>query len=204
MRSFGMHGRLPLILQTEAAECGLACLAMIAGYHGHQIDIGTLRRRYPISLKGATLRSLVNVAKDLHFSCRSLRLEPDHLHQLQLPAILHWDMDHFVVLKKVSGDNLILHDPGCGVKQTGLSEAGKHLTGIAVELFPAEDFVPIDERDRLRLSVFWPHMRRTSHALLQVFVLSVILELFVIASPQAALHRKISRACREGHRPAPH
>jgi ATP-binding cassette subfamily B protein RaxB len=113
-------------------------------------------------------------------------------------------MDHFVVLKKVSGDNLILHDPGCGVRQTGLSEAGKHLTGIAVELFPAEDFVPIDERDRLRLSVFWPHMRRTSHALLQVFVLSVILELFVIASPQAALHRKISRACREGHRPAPH
>ena len=80
MQSFGIHGGLPLILQTEAAECGLACLAMIAGYHGHQIDIGTLRRRYPISLKGATLRSLINVAKDLHFSCRSLRLEPDHLH----------------------------------------------------------------------------------------------------------------------------
>jgi ATP-binding cassette, subfamily B, bacterial CvaB/MchF/RaxB len=183
MQSFSIQGRVPVVIQTEAAECGLACLAMIAGYHGHHIDLGTLRRRHPVSLKGVTLKSLIKVARDLHFSCRALRLDLDHLSQVQLPAILHWDMDHFVVLKKVTRSHLVLHDPAYGVKRISISEVGKHLTGIAVELFPAEGFAPSDERARLRFSTFWPHMRGTSHALLQVFVLSVILELFVIASP---------------------
>ena len=71
-----MHfGRVPVVMQTEAAECGIACLAMIAGYHGHRIDLGTLRRRHPVSLKGVTLKSLMKVARDLHFSCRALRLD---------------------------------------------------------------------------------------------------------------------------------
>src|SRR5262249_59201772 len=102
LQSFTLSGRLPAILQTEATECGVACLAMIAGYHGHAIDLGTLRRRHPVSLKGVTLRSLIEVAGDLHLSCRSLRFEMEALNQLQLPAIIHWDLDHFVVLKRVT------------------------------------------------------------------------------------------------------
>ena len=142
MQGFSIYGRLPVILQTEASECGLACLAMIAAYHGHHIDLGTLRRRHPVSLKGVTLRSLIKVAKELHFSCRALRFELDHLRQLQVPAIVHWDMDHFVVLKKVTRSHLVLHDPAYGVRRISISEVGKHLTGIAVELFRAENFVP--------------------------------------------------------------
>ena len=78
MQSFSLS-RLPVVIQTEAAECGLACLAMIAGYHGHRIDLGTLRRRHPVSLKGVTLKSLIKVAKDLHFSCRALRFDLNDL-----------------------------------------------------------------------------------------------------------------------------
>ena len=196
MNSFGIYGRLPVIHQTEASECGLACLAMIADYHGHRIDLGTLRRRHPVSLKGVTLRSLIKVAKELHLSCRPLRFELDQLHKLQLPAIVHWDMDHFVVLKKVSGSHLVLHDPACGVRRISISEVSKHLTGIAVELFPAEGFAPINEKARLKFSTFWSHMRGTSHALLQVFVLSVILELLVLAGPfylQLAVDEVIAR-----------
>ena len=96
--SFTGRGRLPLVRQTEAAECGLACLAMVASYHGHRIDLNTLRRRYPVSLNGVTLRALIQVASQLHLLGRPLRLEPGHLRQLRLPAILHWDMSHFVVL----------------------------------------------------------------------------------------------------------
>ena len=191
-----MTSRLPMILQTEASECGLACLAMVAGYHGHRIDLGTLRRRHPVSLKGVTLRNLIKVAKELHFSCRAVRFEVEQLHQLQLPAIMHWDMDHFVVLKRATRSHLVLHDPAYGVRRISISDVGKHLTGIAVELIRSEGFAPIKEKNRLKLSTFWPQMHGASHALLQVFILSIILELLVIAGPfylQLAVDEVIGR-----------
>ena len=192
-----MHfGRVPVVMQTEAAECGIACLAMIAGYHGHRIDLGTLRRRHPVSLKGVTLKSLMKVARDLHFSCRALRLDLGDLSQLQLPAILHWDMDHFVVLKKVTRSHLVLHDPAYGVKRLSISEAGKHLTGIALELFPVEGFSKKDDTAKLKFSSLWPHIRGSSAALLQVLVLSLILNVFVLVSPfylQFAIDEVVAR-----------
>jgi ATP-binding cassette subfamily B protein RaxB len=81
---FSGRGRLPVIQQTEAAECGLACLAMIASYHGHNIDLNTLRRRHPVSLKGVTLRALIQVASLMNFACRPLRFELDHLPKLSM------------------------------------------------------------------------------------------------------------------------
>ena len=120
---FGGRGRLPTVYQTEAAECGLACLAMLACFHGHQVDLGTLRRRYPPSLNGVTLRALIQVAQHLDFVCRPVRFELHHLRQLQLPAILHWDMNHFVVLKAASRKGIVVHDPACGQKFLPIAEA---------------------------------------------------------------------------------
>jgi ATP-binding cassette, subfamily B, bacterial CvaB/MchF/RaxB len=177
------RGRLPLIQQTEAAECGLACLAMVAWFHGHHIDLNTLRRRHPVSLKGVTLRGLIQVASHLHLACRPIRFELGHLGQLSLPAILHWDMNHFVVLRSVTKRGLIVHDPSVGERSFPISEASKHLTGIALELSPAEGFLPKEETSRLPFSIFWRQMRGSTHALIQIFVLSVILEAFVIAGP---------------------
>jgi ATP-binding cassette subfamily B protein RaxB len=67
--------RVPLILQTEAAECGLACLAMVAGAHGLATDLPTLRQRFSLSLKGVTLADLVRMADALQFNSRALRAE---------------------------------------------------------------------------------------------------------------------------------
>ncbi|MFL5142993.1 MAG: peptidase domain-containing ABC transporter [Microvirga sp.] len=181
--SFTGRGRLPLVRQTEAAECGLACLAMVASYHGHRVDLNTLRRRYPVSLNGVTLRALIQVASQLHLLGRPLRLEPGHLRQLRLPAILHWDMNHFVVLKSVGRSGITIHDPGSGEKSLSHAEASKHLTGVVLELSPTEGFLRKDERTKLPLSVFWTHLTGSSHALIQIFVLSVVLQLLVLASP---------------------
>src|SRR3954471_1642148 len=137
---FGGRSRLPVIQQTEAAECGLACLAMIASYHGHRIDLNTLRRRHPVSLKGATLRGLIQVANHLHLAGRPLRFELSHRRQLRLPAIVHWDMSHFVVLKTVTGGGITVHDPARGEKRYAIDEASKHLTGVALELTPSAEF----------------------------------------------------------------
>jgi ATP-binding cassette, subfamily B, bacterial CvaB/MchF/RaxB len=180
---FGSQGHLPVIQQTEAAECGLACLAMISSYHGHRIDLNTLRRRHPVSLKGVTLRALIQVASQMHLACRPLRFELSQLRQLHLPAIVHWDMNHFLVLKLVTRKGILVHDPASGEKFFPIAEASKHLTGVALELSPSEGFLPKDERARLPFSAFWTQLRGSTHALVQILILSIILEAFVIVSP---------------------
>jgi ATP-binding cassette subfamily B protein RaxB len=175
--------RLPVVQQTEAAECGLACLAMIASYHGHRIDLNTLRRRYPVSLKGVTLRALIQVASHLHLAGRPLRFELNHLRQLRLPAIVHWDMSHFVVLKAVTGTGITVHDPALGEKRYSIDEASKHLTGVALELTPSAEFSAKNETVRLPLRSFWGGTQGAAHALAQVFALSIVLEILVIAAP---------------------
>ena len=181
--NFGGQGRLPVIQQTEAAECGLVCLAMISSYHGRRIDLNTLRRRHPVSLKGATLRALIQVASQMHFVCRPLRFELGHLKRLHMPTIVHWDMNHFVVLKSVTSRGILVHDPALGERFYPIAEASKHLTGVAVELSPSEGFRPKDERARLPFSTFWTQLNGSRHALIQILILSAVLEIFVIASP---------------------
>nr|WP_294544598.1 peptidase domain-containing ABC transporter [uncultured Rhodopila sp.] len=179
----GGRSRLPSILQTEAAECGLACLAMIASYHGHRIDLNTLRRRYPVSLNGVTLRGLIQVANQMHLAGRPLRFELHDIGLLTLPAVVHWDLNHFVVLKAVNSKGIVIHDPASGVKTYPMAVASQHLTGVALELSPTEGFAPKNERARLPFTAFWGHLSGMGMPLTQIFALSVILELIVVAAP---------------------
>jgi ATP-binding cassette subfamily B protein RaxB len=181
--NFSFRRRLPLILQTEAAECGLACLAMVAGYHGHDIDLFSLRRRYSVSLKGATLAHLIELAGKLAFSARALRLELNELQYLKCPAVLHWDLNHFVVLKKVRGRRLMLHDPARGAVILQSEEVSKHFTGVALELTPTPGFTRRKERQRLSLRSLWGGQAGLKSLLTQVFAFSIALEVFAILAP---------------------
>ena len=183
MLTFSSSRRLPIVRQTEAAECGLACLAMVASYHGYRTDLNALRRRYPASQNGVTLRALIRVASHLQLAARPLRAEMHHLAELRLPAILHWDMSHFVVLKSVAGKGVVIHDPARGERLLNLAEASKHFTGVALELAPTAGFVRQDERRTLPFSVFWSELRGSNHALIQALVLSVGLQILVLAAP---------------------
>ena len=87
----GWQPKLPVILQSEAAECGLACLAMVAGFYGHVTDLTQLRRRFSISMHGVNLQQLRDMASRLHLNGRALQLEMENLPQLQLPCLLHWE-----------------------------------------------------------------------------------------------------------------
>jgi hypothetical protein len=133
----GGFGRLPEIGQAAASECGLACLAMVASYYGRQSDLNSLRREYPVSLKGATLGMVMETASKPGLAGRPLRLEIEHLRSLRVPAILHWDMNHFVVLRQVgrSGDDPRSCPRGPPVQ---VREVSKHFTGVALELTPDE------------------------------------------------------------------
>ena len=182
--SMGLRRRLPVILQTEAAECGLACLAMVMGYHGVITDLATLRARHAISLKGMTLNTLTKMAGDEKLGFRAVRLELPDLTQLRLPAILHWDLNHFVVLKSVKSDGVVVHDPNIGERRYSLAEVSKHFTGVALELWPDPGFAPRKEKTVISLgqligqvSGFWP-------MLAQVLTLSLVLQLLVLLGPQ--------------------
>jgi ATP-binding cassette subfamily B protein RaxB len=180
---FGARRRLPLLLQTEAAECGIASLGMVACYHGHRVDLAALRRRFTVSLKGATLAYLMQSAGRLHLAPRPLRLELAELPLLRTPCILHWDLNHFVVLKQADGRGAVIHDPAFGVRKLGLAELSAHFTGIALELTPTTEFEPEDERRRIKLRDLMGPVTGLKRSMAQVFGLALALQAMTLVSP---------------------
>ncbi|MFW1645459.1 peptidase domain-containing ABC transporter [Acinetobacter guillouiae] len=181
--SLGLGRKTPVILQTESSECGLACLAMIAGYYGYDSNLLTLRQKYPISQKGVTLTSLVKIANKLHLITRPLKLELDELNKLRLPCILHWDMNHFVVLKSVSTTKITIIDPAFGEKQLNYDQASSHFTGIALELWPDSDFEEKKEKTSIRIFKLFGEIRGLWKSLGQILILALVLEVFSLVSP---------------------
>jgi ATP-binding cassette subfamily B protein RaxB len=180
---FGGGRRLPVFLQTEASECGLASLGMVASFHGHRIDLAGLRRRFTLSLKGATLAYLMQVAGRLHLAPRALRLELEELPRLRTPCILHWDLNHFVVLRSAGPREAVIHDPAAGVRRMPISEVSKHFTGIALELAPTAEFRPRDERRRVRLRDLTGPVTGLARSLAQVLLLALVLQAFALLAP---------------------
>jgi len=181
--AFGWGARLPLILQTEAAECGLACLAMVAGYYGCPSEMTELRRRLSVSLKGANLKDLVGMADRVGFTSRPVRLELEELPLLKTPCILHWDLNHFVVLKSAARDGIVIHDPAAGARCMPLVIASKHFTGVALELTPVGGFEPAPAEPRVRLRSVLGHMVGFRGSLVQLFLLALAIEVFAVTSP---------------------
>lgn len=181
--SFGIGNRLPIILQTEAAECSLACLAMVAGFHGHHLDLAAMRRQFTISLKGANLPRMIDIAHQLHFGTRAVKLDLDHLAQLRMPCILHWNFNHFVVLESVNGKNITVHDPAHGVRRLSLDEVSRSFTGVALELWPAEGFTPQEATPPIKLRPLLGPISGLTRSVCQVLLLALALEVFALVSP---------------------
>lgn len=174
---------MELILQTESAECGLACLAMVASAHGNEIGIRELRRSHSVSLKGATLSQIMGIAAKLHFACRPLRLELEHLGQLQLPCILHWDLNHFVVLSRVGKRGVTVLDPARGKRHLTLEVLSRHFTGVALELTPGVEFKQEPAPRAISLAQLTGRISGAWHSLGLILTLSVALQVFVLLAP---------------------
>lgn len=172
-----------LILQSEASECALASLAMVCSAHGQHHELADLRRRFSVSLKGATLEQLISHAGALGFSSRPLRLEIEELGELQLPCILHWDLKHFVVLKRVRTDKVTILDPALGERTISVAEVSQHFTGVALELTPNADFKPQAEAPRVSIRSLTGRVSGLKRSLFQIFVVAIVLEMFAIVAP---------------------
>ncbi len=181
--NLGWQARLPMILQAEAAECGIACLAMVASFLGYHVDISELRRCFGISLRGATLKDMMKVAEQINLVSRPVRLELEELVQLKTPCILHWDMNHFVVLKSASHKYLVIHDPAVGIRKMSYAEVSKHFTGVALEFSPASNFEPVKDMPRLRLRALVGHIVGLKRSLAYLFLLALAIEVCAVAAP---------------------
>ena len=174
---------MKLVLQSEAAECGLASLAMVADHHGLGLSLLELRQRFAYSLKGAKLDQLMADAAALNLATRPLRLELDELGALRLPAILHWDLDHFVVLKRVRRGKVWILDPAMGERRLSLDEVSRHFTGVALELAPNASFRPQRARPRLGLGQLTGAVHGLKRALGLIFAVALVLQLLAIIAP---------------------
>jgi ATP-binding cassette subfamily B protein RaxB len=184
---FGGRKRTPYIPQGEASECALACLAMVAGHHGLKTDLISLRQRYGMSLKGANLKQVMQVAEDMAFNARPLRGELEDLPHLALPAILHWNLNHFVVLTRIGwgigGARYHIHDPARGALVLKAAEVSRQWTGVALDLLKSENFKPKVERRQLGITQLWSSMSGFWQTIRQVVLLSLVLQMVVLATP---------------------
>ncbi|CAB3767695.1 MULTISPECIES: peptidase domain-containing ABC transporter [Burkholderia] len=181
--AFGHQHKLPMVLQTEAAECGLACLAMIAGYYGHHIDLAEMRNRYRVSLKGTGLARVIEIAHQIDLGTRALKLDLDQIGNLRVPCLLHWNFNHFVVLQQVGARSVTIHDPALGVRRLSFDEMSRAFTGVALEVWPTGAFAPRKAAPNIRLRSLLGPVTGLTRSLGQVLVLSAAIEIFALVSP---------------------
>lgn len=174
---------LPVILQTENAECGIACIAMILNYYGHITDLLSIRQRISSPAGGTTLKDLIQIASDVCLSSRPVRVDLEDTKYLQLPCILHWDLDHFVVLNKIIGKRFIIHDPSSGRRELGVEEFSQHFTGVALELSPALTFNERVEKNNLSIKYFFEKAVGFKRSIVQILMLSLVLQIIVLLLP---------------------
>ena len=181
--SFSFFKSLPMIRQTEVSECGLAALAMVAGYWGYDTNIISMRKKFPVGSRGMNLAKIVELADMLELSSRALRLELDELGELQTPCILHWDLNHFVVLKSVSAKGVVIHDPAVGVRHLSFEAVSKSFTGVALELSPKASFQKKEDKPTLSLREFWKSLKGIKGSLGLLFGISLVVQLLGLLSP---------------------
>ena len=183
--AFGWRRQTPLVLQTEVAECGLACLAMVAAHHGLVLDLRTLRARVGTSPRGASLMTIAEMAGRLGLRSRALRVELDELGALRVPAILHWDMHHFVVLVRVTRRGAEIHDPARGARSATRAELDQRFTGVALELEPGIEFHREQTVERFKVRDLFAGVSGLRGMLARLLAVSLAVQVLALAAPLA-------------------
>jgi ATP-binding cassette subfamily B protein RaxB len=171
------------LLQDELADCGLVCLAIAAKQLGSNVELSTLRRRYPTSARGLTLREVKEIATHMGMIGNAISCEIDELPQLKTPAILHWGFQHFVVLEKVGRRGATIYDPAVGRLTPSQRELSEKFTGVALELSAGQEFKRRRQPSELAMSSWFTFTRGSLAPLVQVLLLSIVLQVYVVASP---------------------
>jgi len=178
-----LRRRVPVVHQTESSECGLACLAMVCGHYGRNIDLIALRRQFNLSARGATLAGVMETGAHLDMETRALSLDLRELSDLRLPCILHWNFNHFVVLVSISKKGFVLHDPARGRRTAGPDEMSQCFTGVALEVWPGSAFVQEAVQNRINMRALLRGVHGIRGALTKIFCFSLLIETISLMMP---------------------
>ncbi len=175
--------KIKLVRQSEISECGLACIAMLAKFHGINVDLRTLRMKFNISNRGSTLRTLIEICDGAGLSSRAVGVRSDALHKLKLPAILHWESNHFVVLERISKGRMLVHNPIGSSNWIDSNELSKSFSGAALEVLPNLSFAKPGMEPRSGFGALWGRLIGHKKALAQTVILSLIMQFYILISP---------------------
>jgi ABC-type bacteriocin/lantibiotic exporter with double-glycine peptidase domain len=175
--------RVPFVPQMEITDCGAACLAMTLALHGRNVPLSEVRSITGTDRDGVDALALTRAAAYFGLRARGVRLEPHDLRLLEPGAILHWELNHFVVLESATARGAVIVDPGWGRRHVSREALGKSFTGVAIELEPAAGFTTGGRRAaRSRLRHIAPLVQRRG-LLAGVIGLSALVQLFALALP---------------------
>ena len=139
--------RVPVILQLEALECGAAALAMVMAYYGKWVPLEQVRLDCGVSRDGSKAKNIYLAAERYGFSVQAFRMSPDALREKgRFPCIIHWNMNHFVVLDGFRGRHVYLNDPARGAIRVTWEEFDRSFTGVTIIPVPSERFEPSGKR----------------------------------------------------------
>lgn len=179
------RGTLRLVEQLTSSECGPACLTMVMGLYGRDASIDEVRRGFSGSTQGVDARELLEVGRKFGLRGRAYRVDPEELSKLDAGSILHWNFDHYVVFKRVVGDDVEILDPADGIRRVGPAELDRALTGIALSFEPTDEFRPGSTRSRFPLARYLGVLRTHRRLLLNAIVISVFVQAIGFGPPLA-------------------
>ena len=156
---------------------------MISNFHGHNIDLFSLRDIQAPAINGSSMMDLVRLFEKLDFTTRAIKVEVNELKQVQCPAVLHWNLNHFVVLKSVHNKYIVIHDPAAGERKLSLEEVSSSFTGIVLEVNKNEFFSPIQAQNKLSLIDLFKNIKGLKHSLVILLLLSLAIEVFMLINP---------------------
>lgn len=176
--------RVPFVPQMEAVECGAASLAMVLGAHGRHRPLVDLRQACGVSRDGANALALLRAAREEGLEAEAVKVEAEHLADLPVPAILHWNFNHFLVLERVTSRGAVLVDPALGRRRASREELDRAFTGVALAFAPTDDFQPLPKR-RPSLGRYGDLLRAARPHLLQLLAVSLMLQGIGLLFPMA-------------------
>ncbi len=175
--------RVPVVMQMEALECGAACLAMVMAYYDKWVPLEQVRLDCGVSRDGSNARNMLLAARSYGFTAQGFRCEVDALREeISLPCIVHWNFDHFVVLRGFRGKYALLNDPARGDVRVSLEEFDRAFTGICLQITPGPDFRPNGKR-KSTLAFARKRLDGAGAAVVFVMLSTAVVSLFGIIRP---------------------
>jgi ATP-binding cassette subfamily B protein len=174
--------RFPLVWQIDEADCGAACLAMVCRHFGRAVSLARIRQLVHTSLDGTSLRAICQAAGELGLAARSVKASPRNLERMPLPAILHWEGNHWAVLYEVTGSSVRVADPALGLRRLTREELLAKWSGY-VALFDYTDAFEQAPVAKPSLAWLWPFVRPHAGLLLRSLGLAAVVSALQMVLP---------------------